>query len=62
MWSHSQQAQSHRFHIFTGNISREQSAQIERRPLALLAPVEQRSEVLVVGHHFFGQRGGFFRS
>src|SRR5260370_14831068 len=46
IWPHSQQSQGHRFHILTRNISREQPAQIDRRPLALLASVEQRSKVL----------------
>src|SRR5258708_1133716 len=61
MWSHPQQAQGHRFHILTGNISREQSAQIDLCPLALLTSIEQWSKVLVVDNQFFGQGSHLFR-
>src|SRR6266487_7084708 len=61
MWSHSQQAQSHRFDILARNIGREQSTQIDRCPLALLTSIEQWSKVLVVDNQFFGQGSHLFR-
>src|SRR5260221_10599985 len=61
IWPHPQQSQGHCFHILPRNISREQPTQIDRRPLALLASVEQRSKVLVVSNQFFGQGSHLFR-
>ena len=61
MRPHPQQTQGHCFDVFARNICREQSAQVDCRPLALLTPIEQRSKVLVISHQFFGQGSHLFR-
>src|SRR5260370_5282512 len=61
MRPHPEQAQGHGFNVLAGDISREQSAQIDRCPLPLFASVEERGKVLVVGCQLLGQSDCFFR-